>query len=290
MSYITVIVPSYNHKKFIRKCLVSIFNQTFKEFKVIVIDDGSTDGSTEVIGQLLKDYNFKFIQQSNRGLSSTLNFALKELTNTKYVTFCASDDYWVDNKLELQFVYMERNPECLMCYGKVYEVDEDGMHIAKKNEFESKLRGGNIFKDIFLMKLHPPVTYFFRMEAFIKVGYYDEDLFTEDYDMNLRIAEISNIGFIDEYLGYYRRHNISYRIKNYDRITNSHLKIIEKYRYKYYYLQKDAKKKIMLTKAYTYSPFRKKKIESIKLLIDLKKYFFRKEYLKAIANLLLRWY
>ena len=107
--YVTVVVPSYNHAQYIKKCIMSIINQTYKNFQLIVIDDGSSDNSVDIIQDLSEMYGFTFIVQENKGVAATLNRAIREYCVGDYFTFCASDDFWTSDKLEIQVAFMEEN-------------------------------------------------------------------------------------------------------------------------------------------------------------------------------------
>ncbi len=106
---VSIIVPSYNHARYINQCIESIYQQTYQYFELIVIDDGSKDNSKEVLIDLHNKYEFTLVFQENQGVAYTLNRGIKEFAIGKYITFCASDDYWVIDKLEKQVVFMENN-------------------------------------------------------------------------------------------------------------------------------------------------------------------------------------
>lgn len=284
---VSVIVPSYNHKDYISECIESIVNQTYKNFELIVIDDGSTDNSIEIINKLKVKYNFKFVVQENIGLSATLNKGIKEFSNGKYITFCASDDFWCINKLELQIDFMEKNSEIPMCYGLVNFIDEKSeilKRLSKQNHF---FKGGDLFNDILLFKLHPPVNYFFRKSVFDIVGYYDEELFAEDYYMNLKISSKFNIGFIDQYLSYYRVDSSFKKVIRFKKVSESHLKTIEAY--KNHYLYKSAKSMVYLRNFTVFAGYQKHKKLGLENAIKARRYFFKKEYIFALAKLIIVW-
>lgn len=281
---VTVIVPSYNHEEYIQKCIESIMHQSYRNFELIVVDDGSNDGSVEKIVELQSKYNFKAIFQENLGLAKTMNKCLMHYCNSKYFTFCASDDYWAEKKLEYQVSFMEANPNIFMCFGKNKIVKENGSILEPNNPV---YRGGWIFNDIFTLKYHLPVSYLFRSEVFERIGLYDENLFAEDFDMNLRISSMSQIGFIDEYLIYYRVIDISSKLSRYDRIIDSHLASINKFRNHQLYPQ--AKKMVLLGRLYAYSTLKTKKIKSLYLFITLWSLLPSKTYLRAIYNFLFIW-
>ena len=113
-SLVSVLVPCFNHAKYIETCILSVINQSYKNIELIVLDDGSTDGSYEIAEQLKLKFDFKLIKQDNRGLAATLNRAIIEFSNGDYVAICASDDYFPINKIEKQVGFMQLNPKYMM--------------------------------------------------------------------------------------------------------------------------------------------------------------------------------
>ena len=115
---VSIVVPSYNHASFIEKCINSILTQDYDNYELIVIDDGSTDNSDEILSRLHKKYGFYLEFNKNQGLAKTLNRGFKEIAKGKYLASCASDDYWLPNKLTLQVEFLETNPDYAMVFGK----------------------------------------------------------------------------------------------------------------------------------------------------------------------------
>jgi|SaaInl8_150m_RNA_FD_contig_111_5258_length_15109_multi_10_in_0_out_0_16 alpha-1,3-rhamnosyltransferase len=210
---VTVCIPVYNHEKYVEEAIKSILNQTYKNIELIVIDDGSKDNSLKVIQKLLEKNDFIFIHRENKGLSATLNEGIK-LSKGKYFCGCASDDIYIHYKLEKQVIFMEENPKYGMCYGKIIEFDNNNYKI-KREIINAK--SGWIFEELFMFDfVMPAVTTMIKKDIYKDVGLYDTSLFIEDYDMWLRIANKYQIGFINNYLAYYRKHetNISNQIFN----------------------------------------------------------------------------
>ncbi len=123
---ISLIVPIYNVEKYLVKALVSIENQTFKNFEAILVDDGSTDKSIEIIKKFCdKNENFKFIQQENRGPAAARNAAL-EISTGKYIAFMDSDDFIEPEFLERMYTAAEENNADIACCNfKLYYPEKD---------------------------------------------------------------------------------------------------------------------------------------------------------------------
>ncbi len=284
---VSVIVPSYNHEKYITQCIKSIINQTYKNFELIVIDDGSKDKTREILENLREKYKFTLVFQDNHGIANVLNRGIREFSNGGYISFCASDDYWLCDKLEKQVQFMERNLFYPMCFGKTYYIDESS-HILEYQDVNNRvLKGGWLFEDIFLFKIHPPVNYMFRKDIFNEIGLYDENILAEDYFMNLQISSKYCIGFIDDYLSYYRHTNINSKVINCERVNNSHLKAIESFRH--HRLYKKAKLMVNLRKYAGFSEFTEYKINALKYLFKSLPIFYNKIYLVATFKLFFSW-
>jgi glycosyltransferase involved in cell wall biosynthesis len=110
---VDIIVPTYNSKKFILSTIKSVFDQTYKNWRLIVIDDASTDGTTEVLENLYKKLkkkkNFLFYRNRiNKGQAFSRNLGLK-ISKSKFIAFLDSDDFWSKNKLKKQIQFMTKN-------------------------------------------------------------------------------------------------------------------------------------------------------------------------------------
>jgi len=209
---VSVIVPSFNHEKYVEECLQSVFSQTYRNIQLIVIDDGSTDKSVEIIRRLNVVHPFIFETQQNAGISKTLNKAITCHARGKYIAIIASDDLWHYDKIRLQVEFAEKFPEYGMLSAKAKIINAQSKEIG---EFDPVLFKGNFsFNEIAFGKcLIPAVTVLIRKDVFDVVGLFDESLVIEDLDMWLRIADKYTVGFMNEFVAYYRRHgsNVSGR-------------------------------------------------------------------------------
>lgn len=213
---VTVIVPCYNHERYVTETIESIVNQTYENIELIVIDDGSKDNSVNIIQKLANKYGFTFIHRANKGLSATLNEGLK-LSKGKYFSAIASDDILMAEKIEKQVEFMELNPEYGMCYGKIVYFENA---IENTSEYLNSSKQGWVFDDLLIDgSFIPAPSAFIRKKVFDIVGGYDETLWIEDWDMWLKIAQKFQVGYVDEYLAYYRRHDTN--------ISNQTLKMYE---------------------------------------------------------------
>ncbi len=202
---VSVIVPCFNHEKYIRECLLSVLSQTYKNIQLIVIDDGSKDNSVTIIKELQGKYNFIFETQQNAGVSKTLNNAITKHATGKYIAILASDDFWALNKLEKQIAFFEANSKYGLICARAKIVNDQSEIIGDLHP--ELLNGDFSFNQIALGKnMIPALTVIIKKVVLEKIGLFDENLAIEDLDMWLRIAHIYEIGFVDEYVGFYRQH------------------------------------------------------------------------------------
>ncbi|MEQ1646477.1 MAG: glycosyltransferase family 2 protein [Pyrinomonadaceae bacterium] len=133
-----IMVPIYNHAPFIERCLRSIINQTYAPAKLLVIDDGSTDGSAHVIERVLRDCPFdsELIVRENRGLCATLNQGFS-LSFGKYFAYIGSDDYWLPTFIEERVKLLEPRENAVIGYGNAYFVNENDEVTVNTADFAS---------------------------------------------------------------------------------------------------------------------------------------------------------
>ena len=217
-----------------------------------------------------------------------MNRGFRDLAKGKYLTFCASDDYWLPEKLSAQVKFMEINLQYAMVYGKAKFVDSDDNLLPIETELGNKnLKGGFIFKNILLQEFHPPVNYLFRSKVLNRLDYYRENIWAEDFDMNLKISEQYPIGFINDYLSCYRtaEKNVNKNL-NFKTIY-SHLDSINQFRHSKYY--KKALKNWHYKCFKWYSPFvTGKKLALIGMLHNLDK-MYKKEFIIYLLVLIRKW-
>ena len=222
---ISVIIPTYNHGQFIQEAIESVFAQTYKTLEVIVVDDGSTDNTREI----LKKYEcgITYIFQNNEGVSSARNHGLS-IAKGELIAFLDSDDVWLPEKLESQFKIMQSEHSIglvgcgayIMDYLGNVEQERLAKNFKSYEEFLQQLSIRNIFRN--------PSCALVKMECFSRVGFFNEKLqFGEDWDMWLRIAKLYKVGFVERPLMKFRGHGFSKSYKKVKIIRSNITKIIE---------------------------------------------------------------
>jgi glycosyltransferase involved in cell wall biosynthesis len=203
---VSVIIPTYNRARFIREAIESVFGQSFSDFELIVVDDGSKDETAKIVGALV-DSRLNFIRQENRGRSAARNRAIA-LARGRYVAFLDSDDMYLPDKLAQQVDYMDSHPEDGMIYTSAMCIDDDGKPLNSQRY--DAWASGDIYKQVAFFQ---PVTItlptvMVRREVLNVVGEFDEamDRF-EDTDLWRRIAKHYRVGMLVEATCILRTHD-----------------------------------------------------------------------------------
>ena len=205
---VSAIVPSYNHEAYIEECILSIVNQTYENVELIVIDDGSTDRSREILERLQKLFGFVLVFQENQGISKTMNRAIREYAHGKYITGSASDDFMMQDKIERQVNYMESDPDCSLTFGKVYMVNAhsqivEGLTVIDPVEDPVK---SVQFENLIERNCIPSASVMYRKDSWEQCGGYNENSIIEDWGLWLEFAHSGKIVYLDEYFAFYRWH------------------------------------------------------------------------------------
>ncbi|CAN5489892.1 hypothetical protein BH10ACI2_BH10ACI2_03850 [soil metagenome] len=203
------VVPSYNHAAFIGKCLRSIIGQTSAPRKLLVIDDGSTDGSPDVIANELRNCPFpsELIVRENRGLCATLNQALS-LADGKYFAYLGADDIWLPPFLEARSKMMDENAGAVLGYGHAYIVDEEDRVVTSTPEHGNSwanYHNGNA-REMLLDAISPiSSTVFYRRSALENVAW-NESSRLEDFEMYIKLVTLGEFVFDPTILAAWREH------------------------------------------------------------------------------------
>jgi glycosyltransferase involved in cell wall biosynthesis len=201
---ISVIIPAYNVGRFVREAVDSALAQTFRDIEVIVVDDGSTDGSLEALCDLHHP-RLRVIREGHAGSAAARNAGLR-LASGEMVAFLDADDRWAPQNLERQSAFLESHPEVDMTFGHSLVVDEAGRSLGFKSSscagpvsLSQLLRTNEIGNGSCLL---------LRREALDKAGWFNTNLTAcVDIDVWLRVASLrsGNVVAIPEVLTFYRR-------------------------------------------------------------------------------------
>lgn len=182
---VTVVLPTYQRKFFLKSAISSVLNQTFQDFELIVVDDGSTDGTDEIV-RSFDDRRVVYIyQRQNAGPSSARNTGI-DASRANLVAFLDSDDVWKRNKLEIQLQRMTEEREFLFSHTEELWL-KDGKVLNPRKVHRK--RGGWVFEQSLRLCAISMSTVMVRKQLFDEVGKFDEALrVCEDYDMWLRVT------------------------------------------------------------------------------------------------------
>lgn len=201
---VTIRMNSFNHGDYLEAAVMSAINQSYQNTEIIVIDDGSTDNSNEILRKLSSKYDFLYISQENKGIPATINDILKNYTNGKYVIGNASDDILLPDVIEKYVDFMEKNPEIGMCFSNAYKINAKSKKIG---QIKGTNRKGWLLEDVALGKCNIPLmTLMWRVNIFDKIGYYDDNNSSEDIYMFYKVAKNYKIGYVDVFAKKYRYH------------------------------------------------------------------------------------
>lgn len=229
---VSVCIPLYNHSRFVTECIESVAGQDYENIEVILIDDGSKDGSYDIAKKSLFmcEKRFKrvnFIQRENRGVCSTLNEAL-DWSQGRFFSAIASDDVWFPNKIACQVQYLKKNESAAAVFGGVLIIDEHSKETKRIPGADKKYT----FEDIFLTQYNIfAVTGLMRIDDLRKTGGYHKDRKLEDFYMWLKLTES-----FEKTLDVFRKIVAKYRIhsnnitKSYKSLHVDRVKIIEEFK------------------------------------------------------------
>lgn len=200
---VSIIVPTYNREDVIERALSSILRQTYSSYEVVVVDDGSTDGTQSVVAGL-QDSRIRYIAlQENRGAAYARNVGIRE-AKYDYIAFLDSDDEWLPDKLELQMKKMLNSSEQYgMVYCRMQGLSRDGSDtfVCPHQDYVKEILEGDLFKPLLFQNVIGTPAMIVRRECLEQTGGFKETLHClEDWELILRIAKRWKIGFVDKIL------------------------------------------------------------------------------------------
>ena len=193
MMNISVVIPTYNRKELLKRSIDSVINQTIKPSEIIIVDDGSNDGTEAMVKK--KYDSLKLIKQKNKGASAARNSGIKA-SSGEWICFLDSDDEWKNDKLEKQIAAVANNSDYKFFHSNEIWI-KNGKRINQKKKH--KKYGGDIFKKCLDMCRISPSSVLIDKSIFEEIGFFNENLVVcEDYELWLRICDKYEVFFIDE--------------------------------------------------------------------------------------------
>ncbi len=224
---VSVIIPSYNAGKYISEAITSVINQEYTHWELIIIDDGSTDNTSNLVFQFLKDERIKYYRIENSGVSNARNYGAK-LAKGEYFCFLDADDFFYPKNLFEKVNLLNYDSKIVMAHSDIQMTNEEGI---PNGEINSGLSGENLHLDLLLWKrcvVPAPSSIMIRREIFYSVGEWDSKFSTAaDQDFFIRVAQNRQITRINKTLTGYRIVNSSMS-RNAEKFEKDHLGVFYK--------------------------------------------------------------
>ncbi|MFO7891418.1 MAG: glycosyltransferase [bacterium] len=193
LPFISIIIPTFNRKSRIITAIDSVLRQTYQNFELIIIDDGSTDNTEKAI----KSYEnkVKYFYQTHRGVSAARNSGIQK-SKGDYICFLDSDDEWVENKLETQVTLVRSDPQIKICYTDEIWI-RNGVRVNPKKIHQKY--SGRIYQRCLPLCIISPSSVMIHRDVFEQAGRFDPQMTVcEDYDLWLRISHHYPVTFIPQ--------------------------------------------------------------------------------------------
>jgi glycosyltransferase involved in cell wall biosynthesis len=206
MAKIDVIIPAFNAAKYLPFAIESVSSQTFDDWQILLVDDGSTDNTAEVVAPFLDRLGpkLRYIKQNNRGLPAARNTAIRA-SSAEFLALLDADDVWLPCRLSESLKVFANRPQVGLAYGLITGIDSEG-RLGGTFQGNPKNAEGRIAPYIYMRTVELPCpTITFRRKCVDEVGLFDETMrATEDRDLWLRIALHYEVACIPKVLAYYR--------------------------------------------------------------------------------------
>lgn len=211
---VDVIIPLFNGERFIERTLRSVLDQTVPASKLVVVDDGSTDGGVALVNMLFAEYKgptaTELVQQPNSGPNAARNLGMRHCSSS-FVAFCDADDVWMPGKIEQQLRVFEHaqgeDLQLVYCQGHwidAYDEPVEGLSLNSPEPLRGRVFDRLLLRNVITGSASSAMV---RRSVFSTVGTFDESLrASEDYDMWLRIAQVGSIDLAEADLVGIRRH------------------------------------------------------------------------------------
>ena len=203
---VSVIIPAYNAEKFVKEAVDSALAQTYPDCEVIVVNDGSTDGTENVLRPYIDARKIVYISQINKGLAGARNAGIRAARG-EYIALLDSDDLFLPEKIARQLRALQEHSEYGVCYCDLLHFSDSR---APRQFYHHRYTypSGDVFAPLLHKQFINPLAVFARRDVFEKYGYFDESLRrSEDWDLWLRLAHAGvKFFYLDEVLAHYRVH------------------------------------------------------------------------------------
>ncbi len=227
---ISVVIPCYKGERWIGEAIESVLEQTYQNFEIIVVDDGSPDDSVSIIKSYLKDARVNYIYQENQGVASARNQGIAQSRGSCLV-FLDQDDRLLPQALEVGWQSLREHPDCGFVFGQCYLIDAKGVPLIYTS-LERAIQGAPVCTYEALVQgkgaaIYPPSVILFRRSILEQVGGFNPDFgMADDYDVYLKVARQAPIHFHGTVLVAYRQHSENNSLQAL-RMRDDALKVVE---------------------------------------------------------------
>lgn len=194
MPKVSVIIPTYNREHVIVKTINCVLSQSFADFEVLVVDDGSTDNTADIVAQI-QDERIRYIKKENGGASSARNLGLKE-TQGEFIAFLDSDDLWPKDYLSKMLVYFENDPELAVAYCLTTVKDSNGKIVD--SDSQERCYSGDITANLFVNSVVWPSGAVVRKSMAGGINFDESLRNSEDFDFFLRLSVKGRFVFVKD--------------------------------------------------------------------------------------------
>lgn len=202
---VTVVIPSFNHRQFVQSTIESALLQSHQPVQVVVVDDGSSDGSVDLLCELSTLHGFDLIVQANGGVCRALNRGIRECARGRYIALLGSDDLWHPRKLELQLARLAAADGAELCFSQARYFRHEPSD-AFGAPFPSRPREGDLLRHVVFRQHVPAGTMLFTRALYDALDGFDESLKEEDWDFVIRAAARTRFVAVEQPLLLYRAH------------------------------------------------------------------------------------
>ena len=213
---ISIIMPVLNGERYLAAAIDSIRRQTYTDYELVVVDDGSTDRTATIAHGFADALKVRYIRhETNRGVTASVNDGLRQASG-RFIAFLDHDDLWLPDFLETQLTYLNEHPDVGMVHSDFQTIDGEGK-VLEHSVAQQRNRtrpSGFVFRHLFMQSMICANTVLIRKECFDRHGLWDEGLRWADYHTWLRISRHYKIDYVPRVLTAYRQHSTQYTRTN----------------------------------------------------------------------------
>ena len=226
---VSVVLPIYNGQRYIAEAIESVLAQTYTEYEIIAVNDGSRDQSADIVRRYVATGRVKYLEQANQGVASARNTGISN-SSAEFIAFLDQDDRWEPDKLALQVAYMDARPELALVHARVGCIDAEGEPISCSGRVFVDDTSGYCAERLLTGNRIAVLSVLMRRSCLESVGPLNQELApSDDWDLWLRIAARFPIGFIDAVVAQYRVHD-AMESKNLLKMKLAEIRVIESFR------------------------------------------------------------